>query len=163
MRRTKIVATIGPACSTPETLKRLARAGVDGARLNLSHGTHEHHREWARLVRATEAELEKPIAPIADLHGPKLRIGDLEEPVSLRRGEQVVVAAAESTLNGELPVSPSVISEVLQRGAEYGQGTPIASRTQSTSARSDSPPVRSTGRPASAARIRAAAAKPSGG
>jgi len=118
MRRTKIVATIGPACSTPETLKRLARAGVDGARLNLSHGTHDQHREWARLVRATEAELGKPIALIADLQGPKLRIGDLEEPVSLRRGEQVVVAAAESTLNGELPVSPSVIGEVLQPGHE---------------------------------------------
>ena len=118
MRRTKIVATIGPACSTPETLKKLARAGVDGARLNLSHGTHDQHREWARLVRATEAELGKPIALIADLQGPKLRIGDLEEPVSLRRGEQVVVAAAESTMNGELPVSPSVIGEVLQPGHE---------------------------------------------
>jgi pyruvate kinase len=117
-RRTKIVATIGPACSTPETLRKLVRAGVDGARLNLSHGTHEQHREWARLVRDTESELGRPIALIADLQGPKLRIGDLDEPVSLRRGEHVVVAAAEATMNGELPVSPSVISEVLQPGHE---------------------------------------------
>ena len=117
-RRTKIVATIGPACSTPETLKKLVRAGVDGARLNLSHGTHDQHREWARLVRDTETELGRPIALIADLQGPKLRIGDLDEPVSLRRGQHVVVAAAESTMNGELPVSPSVISEVLQPGHE---------------------------------------------
>jgi len=51
VRRTKIVATIGPACSTPEGLSQLVRAGVDGARLNLSHGTHDQHREWARLVR----------------------------------------------------------------------------------------------------------------
>ena len=80
-RRTKIVATIGPACSTPEKLTQLVRAGVDGARLNLSHGTHDQHREWARLVRATEAELGRPIALIADLQGPKLRIGDLDEPV----------------------------------------------------------------------------------
>ena len=117
-RRTKIVATIGPACSTPEKLMQLVRAGVDGARLNLSHGTHDQHREWARLVRDTESELGRPIALIADLQGPKLRIGDLDEPVSLRRGEHVVVAAAEATMNGELPVSPSVISEVLQPGHE---------------------------------------------
>jgi pyruvate kinase len=117
-RRTKIVATIGPASSTPEKLAQLVRAGVDGARLNLSHGTHDQHREWARLVRETEREVGRPIALIADLQGPKLRIGDLDKPVSLRRGEHVVVAAAEATMNGELPVSPSVISEVLQPGHE---------------------------------------------
>jgi pyruvate kinase len=117
-RRTKIVATIGPACSTPEKLTQLVRAGVDGARLNLSHGTHDQHRQWARMVRDIERELGRPIALIADLQGPKLRIGDLEEPVSLRRGDHVVVAAADATMNGELPVSPSVISEVLQPGHE---------------------------------------------
>jgi pyruvate kinase len=117
-RRTKIVATIGPACSTPEKLKQVVRAGVDGARLNLSHGTHDQHREWARMVRDIERELGRPIALIADLQGPKLRIGDLEEPVSLRRGDHVVVAAADATMNGELPVRPSVISEVLQPGHE---------------------------------------------
>ena len=117
-RRTKIVATIGPASSTPEKLMQLVRAGVDGARLNLSHGTHDQHREWARLVRETEGELGRPIALIADLQGPKLRIGDLDEPVSLQRGDRIVVAAADATLNGELPVSPSVISEVLQPGHE---------------------------------------------
>ena len=115
-RRTKIVATIGPACSTREQLLELVRAGVDGARLNLSHGTHDQHREWARLVREIERELEKPIALIADLQGPKLRIGDLEEPVSLRRGEDVTVGPADGSSNGELPVSPAVISEVLQPG-----------------------------------------------
>jgi pyruvate kinase len=117
-RRTKIVATIGPACSTPEKLAQLVRAGVDGARLNLSHGTHDQHREWARLVREIEREIGRPIALIADLQGPKLRIGDLDEPVSLRRGDHVVVAAADAAPNGELPISPSVISEVLQPGHE---------------------------------------------
>ena len=86
-RRTKIVATIGPASCTPEVLKQLVEAGMDGARLNLSHGTHDEHRERARLVRAVEAELGRPIALIADLQGPKLRIGDLESPVTLSRGE----------------------------------------------------------------------------
>ena len=91
---------------------------MDGARLNLSHGTHDEHRERARLVRATEAELGRPIALIADLQGPKLRIGELEGPVTLTRGEDVVVAGGESSVDGELPVSPAVIGEVLQPGHE---------------------------------------------
>src|SRR3954467_14821126 len=105
-RRTKIVATIGPACSTPESLSALVEAGVDGARLNLSHGTHDEHRERARLVRATEVELGRPLALIADLQGPKLRIGELPDPVELTRGDDVVVAGGESSVDGELPVSP---------------------------------------------------------
>ena len=115
-RRTKIVATIGPASSTPEVLAQLVNAGVDGARLNLSHGTHDEHRERAQMVREIERELGRPIALIADLQGPKLRIGDLDEPVTLRRGEDVVVSPSNGSSNGELPVSPPVISEVLQRG-----------------------------------------------
>src|SRR6266550_706382 len=117
-RRTKIVATIGPASASPEQLAALANAGMDGARLNLSHGTHEEHRERARAVRATEAEIGRPLALIADLQGPKLRIGELEGPVTLARGEDVVVAGGESSSDGELPVSPAVISEVLQPGHE---------------------------------------------
>jgi len=91
---------------------------MDGARLNLSHGTHEEHRDRARLLRATEAELERPIALIADLQGPKLRIGDLDAPVTLVRDQEIVIAAAEAASDGELPVSPAVISEVLQPGHE---------------------------------------------
>jgi pyruvate kinase len=117
-RRTKIVATIGPASASPEQLIALARAGMDGARLNLSHGTHDEHRERARALRATEAEVSRPLALIADLQGPKLRIGELDDPVTLSRGEDVVVAGGESSTDGELPVSPAVISEVLQPGHE---------------------------------------------
>src|SRR5436190_21932454 len=117
-RRTKIVATIGPASSSAEALAQLADAGMDGARLNLSHGTHDEHRERARLVRATEAELGHPIALIADLQGPKLRIGALDGPVTLTRGEEIIVAGGERSDDGELPVSPAVIGEVLQPGHE---------------------------------------------
>jgi pyruvate kinase len=117
-RRTKIVATIGPASSSRDVLAELVRAGVDGTRLNLSHGTHDEHRERARLVRATEAELGRPIALIADLQGPKLRIGDLDGPVTLTRGEDVVVSGGEAASDGELPVSPAVVGEVLQPGHE---------------------------------------------
>src|SRR3954470_5214629 len=117
-RRTKIVATIGPASCTPGVLKQLVEAGMDGARLNLSHGTHDEHRERARLVRAVEAELGRPISLIADLQGPKLRIGELDAPVTLTRGEKIVVAGGERSDDGELPVSPAVIGEVLQPGHE---------------------------------------------
>jgi pyruvate kinase len=99
-------------------LKQLVEAGMDGARLNLSHGTHDEHRDRARLVRAVEAELGRPIALIADLQGPKLRIGELESPVTLSRGEDVLVTGGERSDDGELPVSPAVIGEVLQPGHE---------------------------------------------
>ena len=118
LRRTKIVATIGPASSTPEAVAELARAGMDGARLNFSHGSREQHAEWARAVRAVEADLGRPIALIADLQGPKLRVGELEQPVTLARGEDVMVIGAEVASDGELPVSPAVIGEVLQPGHE---------------------------------------------
>src|SRR5919197_5174887 len=90
-RRTKIVATIGPASASPEMLRALAEAGIDAARLNLSHGTRDEHAERAELVRNAERELGHPIALMADLQGPKLRIGDLPEPVDLVRGSEVGV------------------------------------------------------------------------
>ncbi len=115
-RRTKIVATLGPASSSHEIVLELARAGMDAARLNFSHGTHEDHAEAMRLVRDVSEEVGKPIAVIADLQGPKVRIGDLAEPVTLDRGDQVIVAAEEAANDGELPVSPTAVCEVLQRG-----------------------------------------------
>jgi len=115
-RRTKIVATLGPASSSRESVLELARAGMDVARLNFSHGTHEDHARWAAHVRDVAEEVDKPIAVIADLQGPKVRIGELPEPVTLDRGDEVVVAAEESANDGELPVSPTAVGEVLQRG-----------------------------------------------
>jgi pyruvate kinase len=115
-RRTKIVATLGPASATSDRLRELISAGVDAVRLNLSHGKHEEHAERAWLVREIAAEIGRPIALIADLQGPKLRIGDLDEPIVLTKGEHVVVCAEEAATDGELPVAPAVISDVLQPG-----------------------------------------------
>jgi len=115
-RRTKIVATLGPASSSRDSVLELARAGMDAARLNFSHGTHEDHAGLIQVVREVSEELERPIAIIADLQGPKVRIGDLDEPVTLDRGEEVIVAAEETASDGELPVSPTAVGEVLQRG-----------------------------------------------
>ena len=115
-RRTKIVATLGPASDSPEKLRALIAAGMDAARLNLSHGTHEEHEERAARVREAEAAAGRPVALIADLQGPKLRVGDLDEPMVLRNGEHVTVCAEESCGDGELPVAPAVIGDVLKPG-----------------------------------------------
>jgi pyruvate kinase len=114
-RRTKIVATLGPASATPELVLGLARAGMDGARLNFSHGTHEQHAENAALVRAAQEEVGRPIALIADLQGPKLRIGELPQTITLGEGDEVVVTGDDAS-DGELPVRPAVVGQVLQPG-----------------------------------------------
>ncbi len=112
-RRTKIVATIGPA-STP-LIKELIEAGMDAARLNFSHGTHETHREHARLVRKAQRECGRPLALIADLQGPKLRVCDLAQTLVLTRGQEVVVGPQGSEAV-TIPVSPPVIGDVLEPG-----------------------------------------------
>jgi len=115
-RRTKIVATLGPASGSADGLRALIGAGVDAVRLNLSHGTHEEHAERAWLAREIASQIGRPVAVIADLQGPKLRIGDLPQPVVLRKGEQITICAEEVATDGELPVAPAVIGDVLQPG-----------------------------------------------
>ena len=77
-RNTKIVATVGPASSTRDMLKRLFIAGVDVFRLNMSHGSHEEVRKRHQLIREIEMELDRPIGILIDLQGPKLRVGQFE-------------------------------------------------------------------------------------
>src|SRR5215213_8415376 len=115
-RRTKIVATIGPASRERACLRALVEAGVDGARLNLSHGTHDEHAELVRLLREVQTEYQRPLALIADLQGPKLRVGTLREPRLLERGQEIELIGAERPDNGALPVSPAVIGDVLRPG-----------------------------------------------
>jgi pyruvate kinase len=115
-RRTKIVATIGPVSSTHDAVRALLDAGVDAFRLNLSHGTHHDHAARARVVREVQEETGKPVALMADLQGPKLRIGDLEAPRTLLKDEEIYVIGEQHAMNGELPVAPAVISEVLRPG-----------------------------------------------
>jgi pyruvate kinase len=74
-RRTKIVATLGPTSSSPEVIERLFRAGADVFRLNFSHGSHEDHAQRIAAIRALEAKVGRPIAILADVQGPKLRVG----------------------------------------------------------------------------------------
>ena len=93
MRRTKIVATIGPASLDPDTLARMVAAGLDVARLNFSHGDREMHAENAARVRAASAAVGRPVAILQDLPGPKLRIGPIvDDRVELKPGERLVLA-----------------------------------------------------------------------
>jgi pyruvate kinase len=115
-RRTKIVCTIGPASSTPDVMDRLVAAGMDAARLNFSHGSHEEHAERARLLREAQERAGRPLALIADLQGPKLRIGDLTRPLTLVEGDQIDVTGHENGDDGSLPISPPVLQEVLRPG-----------------------------------------------
>lgn len=90
MRRTKIVATIGPASRDPETLVRMVEAGLDVARLNFSHGSAEEHAETAQRVRSAAGRAGRPVAILQDLPGPKLRIGPLRGGVvELKPGDEV--------------------------------------------------------------------------
>ena len=77
LRRTKIVATIGPASNSPEMIRRLILAGMDVARLNFSHGCHEDHARTISLLRAISLELDTPVTILQDLQGPKIRVGQL--------------------------------------------------------------------------------------
>src|SRR5690349_3172956 len=115
-RRTKIVATIGPATSSHEMLRALVEAGTDAVRLNFSHGTHEDHAAAGQVVREVQQETGKPLALIADLQGPKLRIGELPGPRVLLKDEEVLVVGEQSAIDSELPVAPAVIGEVLRPG-----------------------------------------------
>ncbi len=86
--RTKIVATIGPASSSPENLKQMINGGMNVARLNFSHGSYEDHARMVSLLRSVSEELETPITLLQDLQGPKIRIGQLPDgQISLEDGE----------------------------------------------------------------------------
>jgi pyruvate kinase len=103
MRRTKIVATIGPACRDLETLTRMIEAGLDVARLNFSHGNREMHAENADLVRRAASAAGRQVAILQDLPGPKIRIGSLEDDIAeLKPGEKLVLMCDGSLVgNGE--------------------------------------------------------------
>jgi pyruvate kinase len=103
MRRTKIVATIGPASREPQTLERMVEAGLDVARLNFSHGDREIHAENAARVRAASAAVGRPVAILQDLPGPKLRIGALKEDIAeLKPGERLVlICGSDAPGDGE--------------------------------------------------------------
>jgi pyruvate kinase len=97
MKRTKIVCTIGPASEEPETLKGMIAAGMDVARLNFSHGSYESHAAVIARLRRLSRELERPIAIMGDLRGPRIRIGEMKPGVELAQGQPYVLTTREIT------------------------------------------------------------------
>ncbi|MEC7276645.1 MAG: pyruvate kinase [Bdellovibrionota bacterium] len=95
MRRAKIVSTLGPASNTVETISELIRAGLNVARINMSHGTHEGHREVIANVRKASQIVGQEVAVLIDLQGPKIRVDKLEEPLTLKDGEEWVIGTSK--------------------------------------------------------------------
>lgn len=94
LRRTKIVATIGPATSSPEVLRDLINAGATTLRLNFSHGTHDDHQRNIRLIRQVSFELNQPVGILQDLQGPKIRLGRFENgSISLNKGDRFILTS----------------------------------------------------------------------
>jgi pyruvate kinase len=94
LRRTKIVATIGPATSSPEVLRELIEAGATTLRLNFSHGTHEDHQRNIRLIRQVSFELNQPVGILQDLQGPKIRLGRFEDgSITLKKGDEFTLTS----------------------------------------------------------------------
>src|SRR5437588_12455372 len=107
-RRTKIVATIGPASRDLETLKRMIDAGMDVARLNFSHANREVHAENAERIRTAANQAGRQVAILQDLPGPKIRIGRLRDDLAeLKPGEQLVLACGSEDIGDERRISVS--------------------------------------------------------
>ena len=95
-RRTKIVATVGPATLKPDVLKKLIQAGATTLRLNFSHGTQNDHQRAIRLIRQTAFELNQPVGILQDLQGPKIRLGKFAcGTISLAKGDPFILTSRE--------------------------------------------------------------------
>ena len=114
IRRTKIVCTLGPA-SADGGVEQLARAGMDAARLNFSHGSHDDHLKQLRAVRLAQEAIGRPLAMIADLCGPKIRIERLSEPRRVESGDVLTLSA--NARNSDLGVTFADLHRVVEPGS----------------------------------------------
>ncbi|VVB74749.1 Pyruvate kinase [Candidatus Tiddalikarchaeum anstoanum] len=101
MKKTKIVCTIGPACDSPDMLDKLAKSGMNVARLNFSHGDHTSHLVNIKKINELNTHLEVPIAILIDLQGPDIRLGLFKEKTFLEDGKQVVLTTKELVSDAE--------------------------------------------------------------
>lgn len=116
-RRTKIIATLGPSSDTAEIIEELVRSGIDVARLNFSHGTHESHQNLIQLIRQAAEKLDETVAILQDLQGPKLRVGDLPSgSIQLKAGQIIRFVCADrcqdAQARSDMPTIPLDIPDV---------------------------------------------------
>jgi len=105
IRRTKIVATLGPAWSSPERMHELLDAGVNVVRINASHGTPEIREGWIATLRKVLAERKEPAAILMDLQGPRIRVGDLATPITLEEGKRYIFVPEDEAKGDEIPTT----------------------------------------------------------
>jgi len=118
MRRTKILATLGPASSSEEVIDQLLTSGVDAFRLNFSHGKHEEHAKLVRTIRDVATELGRYVPIVGDIQGPKLRIGEVDGVLQLENGQTFVVTTKEVLGNAKMVSTPFT---PLPREVQIGQ------------------------------------------
>ena len=94
MKKTKIIATIGPSSKDPKVLSSLFKAGADSCRLNFSFGTYQEHMKAIKTIRAVSKKVGKPIAIVQDLQGPKIRVGKLNAPVTVKKNDTLVLTGS---------------------------------------------------------------------
>jgi len=116
MRRTKIVCTLGPSTTSAEIIETMVEIGMNVARINFSHGDHEEHLGRIERVRTAGEKLGQPVAVLGDLAGPKIRAGDLPEPVELTAGSEVRMAHEDRAEGAIIPVTYEHLAEDLAPG-----------------------------------------------
>ncbi len=117
-RRAKIVATIGPATQSRENLRKCIEAGMNVARLNFSHGTHQDHSQVIQSIRELTAELEAPVAILQDLQGPKIRVGRFSnDSIELIDGQEIVIKSDKTESDGDfIPTDFKQLAESCKPG-----------------------------------------------
>jgi pyruvate kinase len=116
VRRTKIVCTLGPASADRARIQSLVEAGMDVARINFSHADHAYHARTIQTVREVAADCGRPIAILGDLQGPKIRVGALPEPLTLRPGDVITLAPEGEQQGDELPTTYRQLASDLEVG-----------------------------------------------
>lgn len=111
-KRTKILATVGPATNSYESIEKMIQAGVNGFRLNFSHGTYEERDQQIAWVREASKKLGKPVAILEDLQGPKIRLGNLNQNLQVAAGDELVLDYAAEHHENVLPIQYNLAEKV---------------------------------------------------
>ncbi|MEM9599627.1 MAG: pyruvate kinase [Pseudomonadota bacterium] len=140
-RFAKILATLGPASRAPDMIQLLHDVGVDAFRLNFSHGSHEDHRANIDAIRRVSERGGHPIAIVADMQGPKLRVGDMGDGLELRYGETVQIRQSEGPSDGAIIHPHDALSAILKPGLvlKFDDGKLQVTMISETEARVDVP------------------------
>ena len=129
-RKTKLLTTIGPATASYEKLKALYAAGANAFRLNFSHGSHEDHLKVINYTKQINEELAASICLVADLQGPKLRLADLDEPITVEDNQEVIITTITSEPYGDkIPVAYDKLARDIKPGEkiliDFATGMPL--------------------------------------